>query len=98
MGRARLLTAVTYLMLLAHASCTGEIGKPVGQIDPSGSTTGGGGSSSTTGGTGDPQTPDSPACKMVGVNPGRAPIRRLNRTEYRHNICYLLGEHGPIDD
>src|SRR6266566_4113078 len=98
MRRARLLTAITYLMLLVHAFCTGEIGKPVGKIDPSGSTTGGGGPSSTTGNTGDPQPPDSSVCKTLGINPGRAPLRRLNRTEYRNTVRDLLGETGPIVD
>src|SRR5258706_16247946 len=88
--RRGLLTSLTYLCLLSHASCTGEIGKPRGDFDPRGSTTGGGGSSSATGGTGDPQPPGGSACKPPGAKPGRSPLRRLNRAEYRNTLHALF--------
>src|SRR5215471_5533544 len=94
MQRTRLLTVVTYSILLVIAGCTGEIGKPVGKIDP----TSGGGPSSMTGGTGNPPPPDGSLCKMLGINPGRAPLRRLNLAEYRNTVRDLLGETGTIVD
>src|SRR5579859_7069002 len=95
MRRAGLLNVVTYATLLLLLSCTGEIGKPIGELDPSGSGTGG---PSTTGGGAGGQPPEGSACKTLGVSPGRAPLRRLNLAEYGNTMRDLLGETGSIVD
>src|SRR5258708_27128243 len=61
--------------------------------------TGTGGLPTTGGGaTGGPEPPPGSACASLGINPGRAPLRRLNLTEYRNTVRDLLGETGPIVD
>ena len=98
------LAIVAGAMLMLGAACTGNIGNPAGIRGAPGSTgTGatGTGSLPTTGsgGTGGgPEPPPGSACATLGINPGRAPLRRLNLTEYRNTVRDLLGETGPIVD
>ena len=70
------------------ASCTGQLGRPIGELDPGGPATGSGGTSPT--GTGGAQPPGGSACQSVDIHPGRTPLRRLNRAEYRNTLYDLF--------
>ncbi len=98
------------VFLVASASCTGNIGDSTHGLTSSGSSrsgapsgttstgSAGAGNATTTGSSGGTRPPDGSACANLGISPGRAPLRRLNHTEYRNTIRDLLGETGPIVD
>lgn len=90
-------------ILLLGAACTGNIGNAAGQGGAArGSSTSGTGTLPTTpttgAGSGGVRPPEGSACATLGVNPGRAPLRRLNHAEFRNTVRDLLGETGPIVD
>lgn len=98
----RLMRGALVLAVGALAACQGQIGEPAqgapaapgGSGGPGGTATGGpGGSTSTGGGTGGPAlqctNPTLPA-------PGRSPLRRLNRAEYKTTVGDLLGVSTTI--
>src|SRR5260370_35933727 len=87
--RRSMLSAVG--LAIALASCQGQIGgavngAPGGQTGPG--STGAGttpGTGAGTGGTGGPGT-----CAAAAPAPGRSPLRRLNRAEYRNTLRDLF--------
>src|SRR5712671_341560 len=66
-------------LIASLTGCTGEVGSPRGN---------GPGGIPGTGGTG----PGEPPGGMAALVPGRAPLRRLTRSEYNATVAALLGD------
>src|SRR5258707_9600643 len=89
------------LAVAGLAACQGQIGEP-SMGGPQGSPTGTGGSSTTGGPGGTSSTTGSPTggpavqCTSTAPTPGRSPLRRLNRPEYRSTVADLLGVNTAV--
>src|SRR6266581_8604398 len=90
------------LAVAGLAACQGQIGEPSaggpGQGTPTGtggtSTTGSPGGTSST--TGSPTGGPAVQCTSTAPTPGRSPLRRLNRAEYRSTVADLLGVNTAV--
>src|SRR5260221_6281424 len=86
--------ALLFILVLSTA-CEGEISGPLGMGSPTGGpgvTGSGSGGSSTTGG------PAAACTNATTPAPGRSPLRRLNRAEYKSTVHDLLGVDASIAD
>jgi hypothetical protein len=72
------------------AACTGSIGDNVTDPGSASNPTSGGSNITGIGG-------DTSACGTLAPNPGRSPLRRLNRTEYISTVSDLLGISNAED-